>query len=93
MESKKIYPLVDGSFKAAEAREVLMNLIGSKIAFHSVKNMSSLERNGEADAHSERRIEELQLSRKEIRELLKIAEEDELQVRISSGIHISLEEK
>jgi len=93
MKTKKSYSLVDGSFKASEAREVLMSLIGSKITFHNVKNMSSLERNGEADIHSEQRIEELKLSRQEIRKILEMAEEEQLRVRISSGIHISLEKK
>ena len=39
MSSKKKFTLVKGSYSPDEAREILMNLIQSKIQFHNIRKL------------------------------------------------------
>lgn len=83
------FPLVNGKFAAEEARDLLMALIESKVAFHSIKNLQSFERSGETDTKSEKRIEELENMRKKMLEIVKQAKETEQQLEIDSMINIA----
>jgi len=83
------FPLVKGKFTAEEAQEILMALIESKVAFHSIKNLRAFEQSGEADLKSERRIGELEDMRDKILELIKRAKETHRQLEIESNISIS----
>ncbi len=87
---KQEYKLVKGTFNLDEAREVLMSLINSKINFHAKKNLSSRERFGTIDQDSEKRIEELNISREEILHLLKNADESKQKITIVSTISLEL---
>ncbi len=87
---KQEYKLVKGTFDLDEAREVLMSLINSKINFHAKKNLSSRERFGTIDQDSEKRIEELNISREQILQLLKHADETKQKITIESSINLEI---
>ena len=74
--------LIDGTFTAEEAREILLNLFNYKINFHELKNFSSWERNGMSHPHSSVRLPELKADRDRITSIISeaIASGDELVV-------------
>lgn len=74
--------LIDGTFAAEEAREILLNLFNYKINFHELKNFSSWERNGMSHPHSSARLPELKTDRDRIAAIISeaIASGDELVV-------------
>lgn len=84
--------LIQGQFSATEAREVLMNLINSKLSYHNKRNLRSFEHRGESDQHSLKRIAELNELRRWLLAYLKKREEEEEDVsfNIESSIHIEI---
>ena len=73
---------------------MLLNLLDSKINFHNLKDWSSRERLGKADADSEQRLKQLRESRDKVETLiLKSANEDKEEkcVTINSIIEINIE--
>ena len=56
--------LIDSTFTAEDAREVMLALIDHKIGFHHRKRFSNEERHGEDLTDSRIRIEELKAERK-----------------------------
>jgi hypothetical protein len=42
MKEEMSIMLIDGTFTKAQAKEILTNLIGTKIQFHQLKNFSSI---------------------------------------------------
>jgi len=82
--------LIKGHFTATEAREVLMNLINSKLSYHNKKNLRSIERSGQVDQNSEKRIEELKDMRQKMVELVKKAKEQGAKMNIHSEISVEM---
>ncbi|MGB5243700.1 MAG: hypothetical protein WBN16_10795 [Lutimonas sp.] len=82
--------LIDGKFTGQEAKEILLHLIFSKMNFHTKKSLGSIERNGEPDPVSERRIEQLLNSEKEIKALMEGLAKDNKKLVIESSINIRL---
>ena len=81
--------LIDGVFTPSEAREVLLNVYGSKIRFHKAKNFSSKERDGIEDEVAIKRIALLNKAIETIDSmLLESLQQDELLV-IKSEILIT----
>lgn len=92
MSSSKTFTLVKGSYSPDDAKEILMNLIQSKIQFHNIRKLSSFEKSGSRDETSEDRISDLKEARKEILDMLKSSDEKGISnVSINSTIHITLE--
>lgn len=89
---KQDFTLVRGMFNVEDAKEVLMNLIGSKIVHHNKVILRSFECNGNQDHQSEQRIAELNESRNKILQLLKEVDETKQHITINSTIHIEIEE-
>lgn len=83
------FKLIDGNYTKEEATEILMNLFSSKINFHELKQFSSIEKFGEANANTQKRIIELTESRQSIRELLE-SENSNIQLRIHSTVNIEI---
>ncbi|MDQ3375045.1 MAG: hypothetical protein M3521_14310 [Acidobacteriota bacterium] len=81
MKKTKTVNLIKGNFAPEEATEVLLELLNSKIKFHSMKIWSSEERLGKPDALSQQKLEYF----RETREKLKIflAEAKRLQKNIN----------
>ncbi len=80
--------LVKGSFTPAESKEILSNLLSSKINFHHMKNLSEQERRGVPDAASVIRMAELKKSFAQMMEILENAQQNHKNISIHSTIQI-----
>ncbi len=85
--------IIDGVFSETDAKEILLNIISTKIHFHSMKNFSAQERFGKEDAISVKRMADLNHDLEKIKEILHQAVVNNLNLSIHSNIHISLAEK
>jgi hypothetical protein len=90
MKKEEKFSLVEGTFKADEAKEILQNLYAQKIKFHQLKNFSSHLRFGVDDVVSLNRITALKKNLAEIEVLLAEASASNLHLTISSEVKISL---
>lgn len=84
------HKLISGEYKHAEAREILLSLIDSKIKFHNLNAFSTEERFGAKDKESSKRLLELKSMRAEIVALLKASEPGDFSYKISSSIAIEV---
>ena len=88
MNNKYELPLIKGVFTPIEAKEVLLLMIGDKIAFHRKEIFSIKERNNGDSSRHEKRITELKEVQAAIKNIIKEAEEKGLQLQIQSTISI-----
>ncbi len=91
MKAKKSVKFIEGKFSPVDAKEILTGLMNHKINFHSLKNFSSEVRFGKPWEGSDKRIEELKVSREEIILMIQQAIDNNTNLRIESFIHISFE--
>ncbi|WPR70410.1 hypothetical protein SLW70_10700 [Flavobacterium sp. NG2] len=82
--------LIDGSFSASEAKEILTTLFSNKIQFHTTKNFSTEVRFGKDDEVSSKRIPELNQSLEKILNLITQAQENNQTFEIQSEVNIRL---
>ncbi len=82
--------LIEGTFDGLDAQEILLSMLNSKIDYHTRRTFSSMERFGEPDQGSERRLEQLRSTRTAIREALAKAIEGRQSVRIDSTVRITI---
>ncbi|MFT5883616.1 MAG: hypothetical protein ACI9IP_000055 [Arcticibacterium sp.] len=82
------FKLIEGEFNAADAREILFNLLDDKISFHYKKMFSHEERFGNKDHRSLERLKVLRENKIEITEFLENADKEERLVTINSSIQI-----
>ena len=84
--------LIEGSFSAEEAKEILLKIYNTKINFHQRNNLGSQERFGKNNETAELRIPILQKNIAEIKILTATAKINDLKINISSEININLAE-
>jgi len=89
-ETPQEFSLIEGTFSAGEAQEILMSLIGKKLSFHSKKNLRSFEHSGQEDPATEERIQELEQIREEVLEFLQGAKKEDVSLEIQSKVQIKL---
>jgi hypothetical protein len=89
MKEKDKFKLIDGVFKKEEAQTILGSLFDYKINFHNKEILSTQERNGSPHPHSESRIQELKMSKENLKQFLAKLEED-TQLKIESNIEIKI---
>lgn len=82
--------LIEGAFSAADAREVLLSLLTFKVDFHKRRNFSSMERTGQPDRASERRIEQLRTTLDDVSAALSEAIAADLPVHVRSTIRLTV---
>ncbi len=87
--TEKLIP-INGEFSHSEAREILTNLIKSKINFHNIKNWSSNERFGKDDETAQKRIPELRKDVEKLENILEDAARQNKKLLISSEINITM---
>lgn len=92
MEATKTIKLIAGEYSPQEAREILYNLLSSKIEFHSKKDFSSQDRFGKPNLDSRKRIEELREAKEEMLVLMQEALAENKRIKISSEVFISFED-
>lgn len=81
-ETQQKFVLIDGSFTPAEAKEVIINLLESKIQFHSRENFSSEIRYGKENQKSIGRRDQLLETKKNFSDFIS-------SVPIGQQLHIS----
>lgn len=91
MKKTETIVLIKGTFTPNEAREILLQLLDSKINFHNLKNWSARERFGKPDADSEQRLKHLSESRAKVQTLVAKSINEEKSVTINSIIEITIE--
>ena len=84
--------LIEGSFTAEEAKEILLNIFSTKINFHDMKNFSSQERFGMEDEIAKMRIPKLKNEIGNLLQLVSVAYLNKNKLTITSEINISLSE-
>jgi hypothetical protein len=80
--------LIEGRFSPKEGREILMNVLSSKLQFHKMKNFSSQERFNKDDEIAVRRIPQLENSMTKLAEILDEAEKNGEMLFIESEVAI-----
>lgn len=88
MQNQTSFELIKGSFNAADAKDLLLNLLHQKINFHQMKSFGQEERTGKKDLHSEERIVELKKNRQELIAFLAEADKERLTLLIDSVVVI-----
>ena len=90
METNLNLSLINGVYSSEEAKEILMNVFASKIQFHELKNLRSMVTRDTEDEISTLRVRQLKQAVEQFNELMKQAEENNLELAIQSSIQISL---
>ncbi len=90
MNSTQRYKLLDGTFSPAEATQILLSLVKSKIDFHDREKFSNEERFGRDVAHSERRLTELRELHETLRTACQSAADTDRRVQVNGWIEIAL---
>ncbi len=91
MKKTETIDLIKGTFTPSEAQELLLDLLNSKINFHSKKDFTSRERFGKPDAVSEQKLKYLTESRNKVRTLISKLINEEKSVTLNSTIEIIIE--
>jgi uncharacterized protein with FMN-binding domain len=85
--------LIDGSFTASEASDIINNILKVKINFHKLQSISLLEGNvNDPCEFDNSRIHELLNEQKIAKEFFKNVRLNGKKLKINSTIHISLED-
>ena len=91
MKKTETIELIKGTFTPNEAKEILLQLLNSKMNFHNLKNWSSRERFGKPDADSVQRLRNLEESRKKVETLVSKSINEQKTLIINSSIEIKIE--
>lgn len=91
MKNSETLTLIDGKFTYDEMKEIILNMLSSKINFHHIKNLSSQERFGKDDEVAQKRIPALKIEMNKLDEFLSDASSRRFVVK--SEINISIHEE
>ncbi len=86
----KSFQLIEGTFDAHDAAEVLLSVLSDKINFHEVQIISCEERNSEGGVYSKKRFDELRKVRDEVTTMVQDARKKGYRFEISSRVDINL---
>jgi hypothetical protein len=84
--------LIKGEFSAADAKEILLQLFGDKIKYHQIRNLSSIERFGEEDVFSKKRLPELKKHVQKIHDLFEKGSYSNATIKIQATVQIEITE-
>ena len=93
IEKEYQFKLIEGQFTPAEAGKVLFSLINSKINYHNLEGFSNQIRFDKENPHSKIRIKTLSDASECIKELIKEASFQNMELKIESVIQIVLSPK
>jgi len=85
--------LIDSTYTADDAKEVIITLINHKIQFLGLKKLQIIEQKGGDTSHIESRIAELDAARTELRTKIDSSEDKTQEFKISSNVNVQLLEK
>ena len=86
------FNLINSTYSAESAKEVLTSLINDKIRFLNIQILSAHERFGENATHLEARVQELEADRNRLIEILSAAEKNNTEVEILSSVEFTIKE-
>ncbi|WP_396194444.1 hypothetical protein [Flavobacterium sp.] len=92
MSNNKEYKLIDGTFSAEDADQILTALLNYKIDYHNREDFSKHIRFNRDIEHSKKRIQELTETKKAVKDLIANMESNKFNLVINSTITIRLEE-
>lgn len=84
------FRLINGTYTADEAGEILLSLINHKIDFHETHLFACEERNERDRLNSEQRIEQLKESAKLVEEMIEQARQQGASISVESIAHIRI---
>jgi hypothetical protein len=88
MKKSNEHQLVDGQFSPSEAINILYALFDSKIKFHQLESFRILEKNSGNVEHHEKRILELNKAYASVKDIIRNASNDNMNLEIHCGIEI-----
>ncbi|MAY83002.1 MAG: hypothetical protein CMP59_02630 [Flavobacteriales bacterium] len=90
MSNTRSLKLIDGTYDASDAAEILYTVLNDKIKFHSIQLNSCLERNQGEVSHSESRLKQLREEKEKIAEILSDAKNGK-KVKLRASIDVDIE--
>ena len=90
MNNQQQFQLIDGVFTPAEASQVLLSLVKSKMDYHRMEKLSNEERFGGDTTHSERRLRDLAHLHASLKEYLILAADSNQTLEIKGFIEIKI---
>jgi hypothetical protein len=90
MNTAQRFKLIDGTFSPADATQVLLSLVKSKIDFHTMEKLSNEERFGRDAAHSEQRLMKLRELHEALKTVCKSAADNGERVQVNGWLEITL---
>jgi len=82
--------LLKGEFNPDDLKEVLMELLVSKINFHNKKSLSSKIIKGDEDYYCNERVQELRLDIEKVKELVSSTIEQNKKLKVTGKIKIEI---
>ena len=82
--------LIDGEFNREELKELLMNILMSKINFHEKKTLTSLITVGNEDEISNKRVKELKSEVIKFKEFVNNMNVEKVKLKVTSTIKIEI---
>lgn len=91
MHKESTIKLIDGKFNATDAAEILFSVLDAKIRFHNIQIMSVSERFNGSTLDHEKRLEELEKSKKLVAALIVQAKNDDCEIVINSTVSLMID--
>lgn len=88
MNSENTFKLIEGTFSAADAKEIILTLVEEKIQFHKRRCLSHELRLGTKDDPSLKRINALKEMQEKLQEVFEKAEQNNHMLVINAAIDI-----
>lgn len=92
MKKAQTVNLIEGTFTPEDAKELLVELLKSKINFHNLKNWRSKEQFGKSDLLSTKKLEYLNEARENLKTFLEEAINQKKSITINSTIELKIED-
>lgn len=88
MHQENTIKLIDGTFNATDAAEILFSVLDAKIRFHNIQILSVSERFSGDTIDHEKRLKELEKSKQLVAELIIQARDKKCEITINSTIQL-----
>jgi dihydroorotase len=89
MKTHENIKLIDGLYSPEKAKEILVNVLNSKIQFHALQSLTSWEKDGYKDIETNKRLLELKESREQIIKLFDHLDDTIDYIQMNASIDIT----
>lgn len=89
MDQKHSFKLIDNTYSAIDAREIISTLLTDKIRMLNVQILGIQERYGRDTSHLQKRIEELEADRARMIEILTMAIQEDAIIEVASEVRLT----